>query len=322
MLTPQLEPIAGVHHITGIASGPQRNLTFYTTALGLRLVKKTVNFDDPGTYHFYFGDAAGAPGTILTFFPWSDARPGAQGAGQVTAVGFAVPPGSLGYWAERLAQYGASPGAPLTRFDQEVLPARDPDGLPLELVAEEGAAPLPAWKGGPVPAAYAIRGFAAPTLMVSEGSPTLDLLTRVFGFQPRQEGPHRVRLAAAGESAFAPGRVVDVEARPDLARGRMGAGVIHHIAFRVPDGETQLRWRDRLIELGFQVTPVMDRQYFTSIYFREPAGILFELATDPPGFALDEPVQALGSALKLPPWLEPRRETIERILPPVTLDAV
>lgn len=307
--------ISGIHHITAIASDPQRNLDFYTQVLGLRLVKLTVNFDDPGTYHFYFGDAAGHPGTILTFFPWPAARRGRRGSGQVSTVGYTIPANAMGFWKERLQKMGASVSEPFTRFEQEVLPLLDPDGIPLELVASETLAEPQTWPGSPVPAEQAIRGFAAPTLLVGAAEPTAALLVEIFGLRLVEERGARARFTAA-EGA---GSTADIEVRPAETRGGMGSGVVHHIAWRAKDAADQAAWRSKLIAAGFDVTPVMDRQYFQSIYFREPGGILFEIATDPPGFTLDEPFETLGEHLKLPPWYEERRANFQRILPPLRL---
>jgi len=314
------EPIRGIHHITAIASDPQRNLDFYTQALGLRLVKLTVNFDDPGTYHFYFADADGRPGTILTFFPWPDSRPGRHGAGQVGVVGFTIPLDSVGFWPERLKRYGITTSNPFRRFEDEVISLRDPDGLAVELIASYPAGVADAtdgsrWNGSPVPPEHAIRGFSTPTLLLTSPDGTAELLGNVFGLRPVGQSGTRVRFSS-GEAI---GGQVDIETRPDESRGGMGAGVVHHIAWRAPDDVQQLEWRELLVERGLSVTPVIDRQYFHSIYFREPGGILFEIATDPPGFTTDEPLEALGSGLKLPPQYESRRATIEAALPPLRL---
>lgn len=311
-----LTPISGIHHITGIAGDPQRNLDFYTVTLGLRMVKRTVNFDDPGTYHFYFGDYEGNPGTILTFFPWPDARRGRRGQGQVADVAFGVPSGTLGAWQERLTRLGVTTATPFRRFDEEVLRLLDPDGLSLELVAREALDAVPGWEGGPVPAEMAVRGFAAPTLLLQNLEPTAALLGDLFGMQPSQQDGTRHRFTSGGGI----GQQVDIELRPSEVMGRGGAGTIHHIAWRAENDEQQAAYRELLVGHGYEVTPVLDRQYFHSIYFREPGGILFEIATDPPGFTLDEPLESLGSALRLPPWYEPRRGEIERILPPLTIN--
>lgn len=311
------QPIQGIHHITAIASEPQRNLDFYTQVLGLRLVKQTVNFDDPGTYHFYFGNETGQPGTILTFFPWMDIRRGKRGLGQVGIVGFVVPQGSLGYWQGRLKKLNLQPARPFPRFDEEVMTLLDPDGLPIELVARAGTT-APSTDNGPTPAEHAIRGFAAPTFILESLDGTADLLTNVFGLKQMEQAGPRFRFAA-GDGV---GAQADIEVRPAEPPGRLGAGIVHHIAWRAPNDAAQLQWRETLVELGLDVTPVLDRQYFHSIYFREPGGILFEIATDPPGFAIDENPAELGSHLKLPHWLEPQRAEIEQALPPLKLPVV
>ncbi len=311
------DPIRGIHHITAIASDPQRTLDFYTQALGLRLVKLTVNFDDPGTYHFYFGDEAGRPGTILTFFPWNDIRRGRRGLGQVAVIAFRIPSSSTGFWQNRLQQLNITASGPFTRFNEEIITLLDPDGLQIELAAASGHSQASAWAGSPVPAEHAIRGFAGPTLLVNGFEKTAALLADTFGMrQTAQSGPRYRFLAGEGNGAQ-----VDVEVRPNEMPGRMGAGVVHHIAWRTPSDAQQAEWREMLLRQGFDVTPILDRQYFHSIYFREPGGILFEIATDPPGFATDETIETLGTGLKLPPWLEPRRTEIERSLPPLRLPA-
>lgn len=312
-----IDPIQGIHHITAIASDPQRNLDFYTQVLGLRLVKKTVNFDDPGTYHFYFADETGTPGTVLTFFPWPNARRGKRGLGQVAVTAFAVPQGTLGAWQERLHRLDVTTSAPFSRFDEEVLTLVDPDGLQIELVARPGVAALPAWEQGPLNASMAIRGFAAPTLLLGSLPRTASLIADNFGLRKVAEDGPRTRYAAGNGI----GQQVDLETRPSEQVGRNGAGVVHHIAWRTPDDAQQNEWRDALLTLGLEVTPVMDRQYFHSIYFREPGGILFEIATDAPGFQIDEPRERLGQQLRLPPWYESRRAEIERVLPPLHIPA-
>ena len=311
--------IPGIHHITAIASDPQRNLDFYTQALGLRLVKLTVNFDDPGTYHFYFGDASGRPGTILTFFPWARAPRGRQGTGQVTTISFSIPQGALAYWQERLASEGISTAQPQQRFDEQVLAFSDPDGLQLELVAHPGAEARPGWAGGPVPAEHAIRGFSGAALTVDDYELTADLLTTVMGFRLVGQEGQRCRYTVGEGADLAR---VDLVNAPELPQGQIAAGTVHHIAWRTPDDEQQLAWRAELQQVGMQVTPVRDRQYFHSIYFYEPNGILFEIATDPPGFATDETPETLGTHLKLPPWLEPQRAALEHKLPKLRLPGV
>ena len=308
----------GIHHVTAVAGDPQENLRFYTAVLGLRLVKRTVNFDDRTTYHLYYGDETGAPGTALTFFPFEGARPGRPGRGQAVATAFAVPEGSLDYWAGRLGDADASVDERRTRFGADVLPLADLDGQPLELVETDlSDSPIEPWNGGPVPDEHAIRGFFGVTLHSAEPDATanvLDLLgfERVGAETDPDDGAERVRYAAAGDRAT----VVDVLHRGP-PRGRPGVGTVHHVAFRAADEDEQLAWRERLSDAGQFVTPQKDRQYFRSIYFREPGGILFEIATDGPGFTVDESVEALGSELKLPPWLADEREEIESALPPL-----
>jgi len=305
--------IPGIHHITVVAGDPQRNLDFYGGALGLRLVKTTVNFDAPDVYHLYYGDEVGHPGTILTFFPFPDAPKGRRGSGTVDAVAFSVPSASLDYWRGRLAEYGVAVGAPETRFGEQVLLFADPDGLRLELIAhdEDGRR---GWAGGPVPAECMVRGFHGATLLVGDAGPTARLLTGTMGFRSIGEEGGRVRYAT-GDGG--PGAEVDLVAVPGTPRGAVAAGIAHHIAWRVADDASERRWRDELGAQGLDVTSVRDRAYFRSIYFHEPGGILFEIATDPPGFTVDEDVAALGSGLKLPPWLESRREELEGALPPL-----
>lgn len=308
--------ITGIHHVTAIASNPQRNLDFYTGLLGLRLVKLTVNFDDPGTYHFYYGDEGGNPGTILTFFPWPGARPGHRGTGQATVNSFAVPQAALGYWRERLEHQGISFEGPHARFDEEFLTFHDPDGLQLELVAQTSMLSTTPWKGSPIPAEYAIQGIHSITLAESRAEVTAALLTGVLGFRLVAEAGNRTRYAVAGGG---PTALVDLLALPKEPVGRVAAGSIHHIAWRTPDDAQQLAWQHELAQLGLHVSPVMDRQYFHSIYFREPGGVLFEIATDSPGFATDEPIERLGTTLQLPPAYASQRAQIEQRLPTLHL---
>lgn len=302
----------GIHHVTAISGEPQRNLDFYSGVLGLRLVKKTVNFDDPETYHLYYGDGAGHPGTIMTFFPWSHAPRGRIGAGQLAVTSFSIPAASLGFWTERLVTGGVRFEKPRDRFGETVLTFEDPDRLRIELVAsEEGRA---AWSGGTVPAEHAVRGFHHVSLAVEEPQSTVALMTETLGFGRVDETEGRVRVSS-GEGG--PGNTVDVISASGFPGGSTGVGTVHHVAFRVPDDETQLALREEISALGYNVTPVLDRNYFRSIYFREPGGVLFEIATDPPGFAVDEAEDELGTHLKLPPWLETRRGRLEEVLPPL-----
>jgi glyoxalase family protein len=309
-------PVPGIHHVTAITGDAQRNVDFYAGLLGLRLVKKTVNFDDPASYHLYYGDELGRPGSVMTFFVWPGAPRGRQGPGQVTATAFAVPSGSLDWWAGRLQSAGVHPGAVEPRLDAEVMPFADPDGMRIELVAPASPDPREAWADGLVPAAHAIRGFHSVTLTLVGQEETARLLTNVLGFRPGASEGGRVRFET-GE----PAGIVDVLSLPDAPPGDTAAGTVHHVAWRTPDDASQLDWREAVAAAGNDVTPVLDRQYFHSIYFREPGGVLFEIATDLPGFTVDEPAERLGSALRLPARLEPLRPELEQLLPAFTVPA-
>jgi glyoxalase family protein len=305
----------GIHHITAIAGPAQRNLDFYTRVLGLRLVKKTVNFDDPGTYHLYYGDEAGQPGTILTFFPWEHAAPGRLGVGETQETVLRVPEGSIGYWTHRFIEKGVLHEVPQKRFGETVLAFKDPDGMRLALVAVPGIENEPAWNNGEIPAEHAIRGFHSASLLVPEAAPTGAILTDVFGFSEIAREGSLVRYKA-GDTAL--GGIVDLREAGGFLRGRPGAGTVHHIAFRATDDAVQAEMVKKLAENhGIRTTEQKDRDYFRAVYFREPGGLLFEIATDDPGFAVDEPAESLGQALKLPRFLEPKREKIEAVLPKV-----
>jgi glyoxalase family protein len=308
-------PILGIHHVTAIASDPQRTLDFYTKVLGLRLVKRTVNFDDPNSYHLYFGDETGSPGTILNFFPCLFTHRGSTGAGMVEATAFSVPDDSLGYWEDRLRKSGVSVERQRKRFEESVLAFTDTDGMKLEIAGQPNAQSPHPWPNAAVPPEHAIRGFHSITFMERRYEKTARLLL-MMGFQKISQSGNRFRFDTTEGSIMAH---VDVLCASDAPHGSMGAGSVHHVAFRVSDGAAQMEWRKRLIENNLDVTPVLDRQYFYSIYFREPGGVLLELATDLPGFAIDEPVESLGEALKLPPWLEPKRSRIEGVLPAIQL---
>jgi glyoxalase family protein len=307
--------LLGIHHITAIASEPQRNLDFYRQVLGLRLIKQTINFDDPGSYHFYFGDRTGRPGTIITFFPWPGARRGTRGTGQVTAIGFAVAARSIDYWKERLKREGLILEEKSGRFDEQLLRFLDPDGLLVELVSSDYLDDVDRNFESDVPREFAIRGFNAPTLELLKTGPTEELLV-TLGFDFIGEEARRRRFALDKRSTSTR---IDLVERPEAQFGNISAGTVHHIAFRCANEEEQVHWREKLVELGLPVTPVIDRQYFHSIYFREPGDILFEIATDGPGFSIDEPVDQLGSSLKLPKQLEPQRKWIEQTLPAIEL---
>lgn len=306
-------PIRGLHHVTAIASDPQRNLDFYTQVLGLRFVKRTVNFDDPGTYHFYFGDDIGSPGTILTFFPWPGAAPGRVGAGEVCATAFSIPPDTSPFWAERLRSKNVS-FTEGQRFGARLLTLQDPDGMIVELVEHSETDPTRAPRYSDIHAACAIQGFYAVTLLERSLEQTAQLL-QLMGLAKVAEEEGRIRFAPAG-AAF--GRFIDIKIDPQAHAGRMGAGTVHHIAFRNLDDAAQAEWR-KTLSRHLSVTPVQDRTYFHSIYFREPGGVLFEMATDNPGFLIDEPVETLGEALRIPEWSQPIRQAIEARLAPLTL---
>jgi glyoxalase family protein len=307
----------GIHHVTAFARDARANLAFYRDVLGLRLIKTTVNFDDPEVYHLYFGDEAGSPGTILTFFPHEHAAPGRAGVGQAVETSFAIPAASLGWWTQRLIEKGVSHDAPEKRFGQTVLPFRDPEGLHLALVATVEAAALPGHAEGTVPATHAIRGVHGVTIWVERPEASAAVITGPLGFVAAGEEGDRYRFVATGVSI---GGVVDLRVVGGFLPGRLGAGTVHHIAFRADDDAAQAQMAEALSGgLRIGVTEQKDRQYFRSVYFREPSGVIFEIATDAPGFAIDEAQDALGEALKLPPWLEQHRSRIEASLPRLDL---
>jgi glyoxalase family protein len=303
----------GIHHMTAISGDPVRNLRFYTRDLGLRLLKKTVNFDDPSIYHFYFGDGIGHPGTILTFFPQPNATAGQRGVGQASRTAFRVPLRSIGYWTKRLVEKGISHQAPEKCFGETVLPFADQDGTALALVGIADAESEPGWTNGDIPSEHAIRGFQGVTLLLDSAEKTAAILTDVFGFRQVSREGSIIRFAAAGD---AKGSVVDIHEAAGDPRHHQGRGSVHHIAFRAADDAQQAQMSEKLIRNHARhPTEQKDRMYFRSIYFREPGGVLFEIATDIPGFAVDEPVEALGRDLQLPKFLEPRRKEIEGLLP-------
>ncbi len=306
----------GLHHVTAIATDPQANVDFYTRALGLRLVKQTVNFDAPETYHLYYGDEQGTPSSLLTFFPWPGLRPGKQGAGMTTATAFSVPGSSLGWWHERMKALELDVEAPRSRDTDEVLTFRDPDGIVIDLVASDGDQ-RSGWDGvSDIPAEHAVRGLHAITLSEKQLDPSATMLTDLLGMSVTGEDGDRTRFGMAGGGT---GALVDVRAGVNDP-GLQAGGTVHHVAFRAPDLETMTLWQQELISRGVSVTQILDRQYFKSIYFREPGGVLFEIATDAPGFDVDEPLLELGRHLKLPPWLEPDRAQIAAALPTLHLD--
>lgn len=302
----------GIHHVTAIAGHAARNFDFYTRVLGLRFVKKTVNFDDPGTYHFYFGDEAGSPGSILTFFPWDHAAAGRGGVGQAQTTSFRVPMSSLAFWTHRLVETGVKHEAPQKRFGETVIGFTDPDGMSLALVGVEGAEREAAWSTAGVPSEHALRGFHGVTLLLDDKVATAAILTDVLGFREVAQDGNITRYATGAGI----GSILDIHEAKGFLPGRMGRGSVHHVAFRAADDAEQAEMARKLIENHAQhPTGQKDRNYFRSIYFREPGGVLFEIATDDPGFAVDEPENALGEALKLPRFLEPRRKEIEAVLP-------
>jgi len=315
MLNSETKSILGIHHITAIAGDPQQNVDFYTGVLGLRLVKLTVNFDDPEAYHLYYGDGHGRPGTILTFFAWPGARRGRQGNGQVTAASFAVPQDSLAFWRERLAQNHIASEALPERFGQRVLSFHDVDGMRLELVETVALDSAHYWEGSQVPSEFAVHGFHGATLSETGYEHTAALLTETMEYRLLGQEQNRFRYEPVHSHPDAAGRILDVTCAPAGPEGRVAVGTIHHIAFRTADDVQQREWLRELGRLGYNLSPVMDRIYFHSIYYREPGGVLFEIATDSPGFAVDEPIEKLGEALQLPPWLETLRPRIEAALP-------
>ena len=301
----------GIHHVTAIASNPQANVDFYTNVLGLRLVKQTVNFDAPHVWHLYYGDEKGSPSSILTFFPWPGVMQGKEGAGLTTATAFSVPPESIGFWHERIKTLGLTVEAPVVRGDSEVLTLFDNDGMRLELVASPGDL-RSGWDGvSDIPQQHAVRGLHEVTLSERNLDPTASMLVNFLGMELAAETPGAASFSmgegGAGASVQVVGGIQD--------RGLQAGGTVHHVAFRAPDLQTMEDWRQELLGRGVSVTEVMDRQYFKSIYFREPGGVLFEIATDEPGFDIDEALLELGRKLKLPPWLEPSREQIQNSLP-------
>jgi catechol 2,3-dioxygenase-like lactoylglutathione lyase family enzyme len=306
---------AGIHHVTAITADAQKNIDFYCGVLGLRLVKLTVNFDDPQSYHLYYGDELGSPGTIMTFFAWPGGPRGRIGPPQVTATSFSVPVDSLEFWAERLRKSQVQTEAVLDHFGQKALPFSDPDGMRLELVADAHSSTR-AKQGGPLTAQHAIQGFSGVTISAEGYEKTARLLTDVMGFREEGSEANRFRYRAGGGKLAS---IVDLLCTPDARHGSLGAGIVHHVAFRTSDDAQQASSRRELVSLGFNVSPVMDRSYFRSIYFREPGGVLFEIATDSPGFAMDESADALGTRLKLPPQYEPYRDQLAQSLPPLRL---
>ncbi len=308
--------VHGIHHVTCICGDPQENLDFYVGVLGLRLVKRSVNQDAPGTYHLFYADAAGTPGTDLTFFPWPHLPPAQLGSGLTVEVAFAIPPGSMAYWQARLAEHGIACDPAETRFGEPALPFHDPHGLPLALIETAAERPFVPWEQSPVPTEHQLRGMHAVRLWEQVLEPTARLLTERLGFAPLgvESGWHRYGVEGGG-----PGALVEVKELPEALAGEWGVGGVHHVAWRVRDEEEQQAVRRAVAEAGLYPTPVIDRFWFRSVYFREPGGVLFELATDGPGFTIDEQPEHLGERLILPPWLEPHRQAIEAVLPPLRM---
>ena len=302
----------GIHHITAVASAAAENLAFYRDILGLRLVKKTVNFDDPYTYHLYYGDGQGAPGTLLTFFPWENLPQGKPGAGMVTSVAFGIPVRSVDFWIDRLRRNGRTLKTE-ERFEKPVIQLTDPDGLPLELIGMENPPPTAAWSESPIDAALGITGFHSASATLRSLKEIRHFLTEMMGMTLQDSEKNRFRFRT--DSRTGPGRFFDVRVDPTAPKGNGGTGTVHHIAFRAENDADQAAWRNRLRQSGLEVTAVRDRKYFRSIYFHSPGGILFEIATDPPGFEVDEPASELGKGLKLPKQYEGMRGEIENRLP-------
>ncbi len=307
--------ISGIHHITAIAGNPQENLDFYTGILGLRLVKKTINFDAPDVYHFYFGDELGRPGTVFTTFPFSGARKGVKGPGELTYTAFSISKASLDFWIDRMKKYGVVVSDVLERFGEKFIRFEDHDGMGIELIANDQDERT-GWTYGAVPIEHSIRGFYGATLNLRAKELTEKLLTTHMDYHFIGEENGRYRYGTEGK----PGDIVDIVIDKSGSRGIQSAGTVHHIAFRTANTSTQLEVQAILIENGYQVTEVKDRNYFKSIYFREPGGVLFEIATDEPGFAIDEEEAHLGELIKLPEWAEPNRSKIEKSLIPVSLN--
>lgn len=305
------ELINGIHHVTALCSDAQRNVDFYAGVLGLRLVKRTVNFDAPDVYHLYYGNADGSPGTVMTFFPYQGLVRGRIGAGQTSATAFSIPSGSVGYWLERLKRMGVDHKGPEDRFNETVILLTDTDGLMLELVASDLDDRAP-WDNGSIPPEHAVRGFHSITLLEEGYEKTAGLLTGQMEHRTLGEQGNRFRYTSGRGG---PGHLVDIVCMPETRHGLQGAGTVHHVAFATANDDTQRQIRERLVESGSNVTPIIDRNYFHSIYFREPGHVLFEIATNPPGFTVDEPLDQLGTSLKLPAQYEPQRKRIEEVLP-------
>lgn len=304
--------ILGLHHITAIAGDAQQNYDFYTKVLGLRFIKKTVNFDDPQTYHFYFGDEVGTPGSILTFFPWPRVKQGKTGAGMATEIGYSVPQSSLEFWKKRFKKLDVKHGEISQKFGEDFLPFQDPDGLNLELIVSKTPDNRKVWETKEVKAEVAIKGFQNVTLTLNNIKATAEILTEIFDYKLLGQEGNRTRF---GTQAIENASIVDLLELPNAAPGINAGGTNHHVAFRVNNEEVLMAFREKIEKRGLNITPKIDRDYFFSLYFREPGGVLFELATENPGFSIDEPVSELGKNLKLPARYEQNRAQIEKLLP-------
>lgn len=307
--------ILGLHHITAIAGGAKRNFDFYTNVLGLRLVKKTVNFDDPYTYHFYFGDKIGTPGSILTFFPWERMQSGRRGTRQVTEIGYSVPENSLDFWLKRFEEKNVIYNKAFEKFGEQYLTFLDPDGLKFELTVSKNPDNRQPWETKEISTEHALKGFHNVTITTNKMQATADVLTNIFGYNLSESSVNRHRFIT---DAIDTANIVDIVEAPGESIGHVAAGSVHHVAFRVKDDKVLMKFRNKILAAGLQITEKIDRNYFYSLYFREPGGVLFEIATDNPGFAIDESVEELGSGLKLPAQYEEYREDISKRL--ATLD--
>jgi glyoxalase family protein len=313
-----MESLKGIHHVTAMAGDPQSNVDFYCGILGLRLIKLTVNFDDPNTYHLYYGDAVGSPGTVLTFFPLGQSLRGTVGTGEVTTVSFAVPTGSLAFWQEQLEKHSVAVSPVVERWSFTRMELHDPDGIKIEIVEDPTPRPFVFWPEGGIPESFAIRGFFGVTMSVVSRTDSVRFLTDRMGAIPHATlGPSELLVIGESEKAG----FIEVVPLGHRQRGQMGPGSVHHVAWRVANEDEQLAWQSKLRDNGIGVTPVRDRKYFRSIYFREPGEVLFEIATDPPGFTVDEPRESLGAKLQLPEWLECERRFLQKILPPLKVPA-
>jgi glyoxalase family protein len=307
--------LPGIHHVTSITGDVQKCVDFYVSVLGLRFVKKSINQDMPDTYHIYFGDYVGSPGTAMTFFGWPSWPQRRMGSGQVSTVSFSIPPKARDFWISRLSTLGVQSGTK-TRFDSDAIVVTDPDGIELELIAAPTNQPWVPWQDGPIDEDHAIRGFHSVTMTVAEATATADLLVKTMGFHKSGQDGRRTRFET-GKGG--PHSILDVVESPEGPVGEESIGAVHHVAWRATDAAHQSEWREALVKAGRNVTPVIDRYYFKSIYYREPGGVLFEIATDGPGFTADEKAEDLGSSLSLPPWFQVRRDRLDETLPPIVV---